>query len=41
MEKLFGKKDNDEEVKTREFGKKEKEKEGFFKKLFRKKSASR
>jgi penicillin-binding protein 1A len=42
LEKIFGKKDDDEEVKTREFGKKEeKEKEGFFKKLFRKKSASK
>jgi len=39
LEKLFGKKDDDE-VKSREFGKEEKKKEGFFKRLFKKKSAS-
>ncbi len=36
LEKVFGKKD-EEEVKSREFGKEEKKKEGFFKKLFKKK----
>ncbi|HEX5172329.1 MAG TPA: transglycosylase domain-containing protein [Cyclobacteriaceae bacterium] len=40
LERIFGK-DEDEEVVTREFGKeKKKEKEGFFKRLFKKKSSS-
>jgi penicillin-binding protein 1A len=40
IEKLFGKKDEGE-LKTREFGAKEEKKEGFFKRLFGKKSSKK